>query len=184
LEKSQLSLEALRQNMRSGDIFSLPFSGMILWSAAAVAGLYLNPLTFAYAVLFGTGAIFPLGVLISRVRGLNMMEGGTSNPLTGLFLLGILVLASLWPLIIWGAKTDPTLVVLGAALIAGNIWIIWGWTAGTNIGLHHALGRMIGCYLAYKLVPEPLNQSAICVVVVLAYFYSLIRMRSLRSIKD
>jgi hypothetical protein len=154
----------------------MPLSGLTLWTIAAVLGLFLPPRTFAYAVLWGTGLIFPLAVLIARARG-NDFFAGRENPLTQLFLQSILFVVALYPIAIIGAAGKPLLLVLYPAIAAGLVWIPWGWTADDPVGLRHAIGRTIACYAAYALVPAPWTGSAICGAVVLAYLYSLGAMR-------
>lgn len=169
-------LADLQAAIRGGDTRSMPLSGLILWSAAAVAGLFLPPRTFAVAVLYGTGLIFPFAILIAKLRGRNFFAG-RENPLTQLFLQSILFVAALYPIAIIGAQGRPTLLVLYPAIAAGLVWIPWGWTADDPVGLRHAIGRTVACYAAYALVPAPWTGSAICLAVVAAYLYSLSAMR-------
>jgi len=63
------------------------------------------------------------------------------------------------------------------AILAGVIWIPYGWAAGDPVGLRHAIVRAIGCYVAFALAPPELRAAAICAVVVAAYGYSLACMR-------
>lgn len=169
-------LSELRAAIRGGDTRSMPLSGLFLWSAATVAGLLLSPRAFAYAVLWGTGLIVPLAILISKARGHDFFAG-RDNPLTQLFLQCILFVAALYPIAFIGAAGKPTLLVLYPAIAAGLVWIPWGWTADDPVGLRHAIGRTIACYAAYALVPAPYTGSAICAAVVVAYIYSLLAMR-------
>ena len=169
-------LRDLQSAIRSGDTRSMPLSGLILWSAAAVAGLFLSPRAFATAVLYGTGLIVPLAILIARVRGHDFFAG-RDNPLTQLFLQSILFVAALYPIAIAGAAAKPLILVLYPAIAAGLVWIPWGWTADDPVGLRHAVGRTVACYAAYALVPAPWTGSAICAAVVVAYLYSLAAMR-------
>lgn len=169
-------MSELRAAVRGGDTRSMPLSGLALWSVATVAGLFLSPPAFAYAVLWGTGLIVPLATLIAKVRGHDFFAG-RDNPLTQLFLQCILFVAALYPIAFIGAAGRPLLLVLYPAIAAGLIWIPWGWTADDPVGLRHAIGRTIACYAAYALVPAPWTGSAICAAVVVAYLYSLAAMR-------
>lgn len=175
-EQAARPLNDLRAAIRAGDTRSMPLSGLTLWSIGAVLGLFLSPVAFAYAVLWGTGLILPLAVLIARARGFDFFTG-RENPLLQLFLQSILFVAALYPIAFIGAPGRPTLLVLYPAIAAGLIWIPWGWTADDPVGLRHAIGRTIACYAAYALVPQPWTGSAICLAVVIAYVYSLLAMR-------
>ncbi len=63
----------------------------------------------------------------------------------------------------------------------GIIWIPYGWAADDPVGLHHAIGRCILSYAAYLYAPSPYKATAISAAVILAYLYSLIRMRRPQS---
>lgn len=175
-EQSRLS--DLRQNFLATSTTSMPLAGLILWALAAIAGQMLTPKMLAYSVAFGSGMIFPFALLIDRLRGRNLMAGGRENPLTGLFLQCIGMIVMLWPLVILGAVQNPTFIVLGAAIIAGLVWIPYGWAANDPVGMRHAIGRSLLCYAAYVLTPAAMKGSAICLAVVACYVYSLMTMRS------
>ena len=155
----------------------MPYAGMIFWSIAGIAGVFLTSKQLAYGVAFGSGLIFPLGVLIDRLRGRILLKSGTENPLTGMFLQSIFMVVLLWPLVILGAAGKPLFIVLGAAILTGIIWIPYGWAADVPVGLRHAIARVVLSYVAYIFVPAPYTASAICVAVLVCYCYSLMKMR-------
>jgi hypothetical protein len=173
-------LQDLHAHFLATSTQSMPVAGMIFWAVVGVAALFLEPVPVAYVVLFGSGIIFPLAVLIDRVTGSHRIQrANAENPLTRLFLRSIAMVALLWPLPIIAAQVagDPTLIVLGGAILMGIIWIPYGWAADDPTGMHHAVGRVVGSYAAFLLAPDPYRASAISVVVLLSYFYSLMRMR-------
>jgi cyanate permease len=47
----------------------MPLAGILFWSVAAIAGRILAAEQVAYLVGFGSGAIFPLALLIDKLRG-------------------------------------------------------------------------------------------------------------------
>ena len=67
--------------------------------------------------------------------------------------------------------------MLGVAILAGIIWIPYGWGANDPVGLRHAIVRSVGCYLAYWFSSVDLRATSICAVVALSYLYSLAAMR-------
>ena len=171
------SLKVLKDDFLATSTQSMPYSGMILWTLAGICGLFLTPLQLAYGVAFGSGLIFPLAVLIDRLRGRNPFAGGRENPLTGMFLQSIIMVVLLWPLVILAASGKPTLIVLGAALLTGIIWIPYGWAADDPVGMRHAIARASLSYAAYIFVPTEYKGSAICVAVLACYGYSLMFMK-------
>jgi hypothetical protein len=91
--------------------------------------------------------------------------------------LGLVVLT--WPLVILAARHahDANLIVLGGAILMGIIWILYGWATDDPVGLKHAIGRGLLSYVAFVYVPSPNKATGIYCVVLLAYLYSLLRMK-------
>lgn len=174
---SNRSLDELRADFRANSTNAMPIAGMIIWAALGVAAAFLPERTVANASLYIMVAIMPLAFVIDRARGRNSFAK-SDNPLLKLFLRGIIMVALTIPLAVIGAKGgQPLLVLLGMAILAGVVWIPFGWAADDPSGMVHAVGRGIGCYLAYGLCPAPWTGTAICAVVVAAYLYSLAVMR-------
>jgi hypothetical protein len=171
------SLRALKADFLATSTSSMPYAGILFWSLAGVAGLIVAPKQLALGVAFGSGLIFPLAVLIDKLRGRNLMAGGTSNPLTGMFLQSLVMVVMLWPLVILGAAGNPTFIVLGGAILMGVIWIPYGWAADDPAGMRHAVLRVVLCYAAYLLAPASFQGSAICAAVLVCYFFSLLTMK-------
>ena len=177
MSNADTSLSILKANFLSTSTQSMPFAGIIFWSTIGIAGFYLSLKILAIATAFGSGAIFPLAVLIDKLRGRNLIEQGKDNPLTKMFLQSLCMVALLWPLVILGGMEKPVFVVLGAAILTGIVWIPYGWAAEDPVGRHHAIARGVLCYLAYIFVLKPYKASAICAAVLFCYCYSLAKMR-------
>ena len=75
-------LDLLRRDFLATSTQSMPIAGMVFWLAAAVASRILTPTGLAYFVGFGSGTVFPLGLMIDRLRGLPMLQGGSTNPVS------------------------------------------------------------------------------------------------------
>lgn len=102
----------------------------------------------------------------------------TGNPLLPMFLRGTAVVL-LWPLVIMAAQLAkaPNLIVLGGAVLMALVWIPYGSAADDPVGIQHAVGRTLGCSAAYALAPAPYTATAISMVVVLSYAYTVLRMK-------
>jgi hypothetical protein len=172
------SLTALRARFLATSTVSMPLAGLLVWAAIGVAGLLLPPSRVGWLAVYAMAAILPLAFAIEKLRGRDPFVRD-ENPITTLFFQSIVGIGLLFPLVIGAARTagDPALLVLGVAILAGVIWIAYGWGADDPVGLRHAVLRALGSYLAYWLAPPALRPSAICAVVVLAYGYSLVAMR-------
>jgi hypothetical protein len=157
----------------------MPLAGIIFWSVVAMSGRFLPAQQVAYLVGFGSGAIFPLALLIDRLRGRKRVANPDENPLLGMFLQSLVVVALLWPFVIIAAvvSRSPDLVVLGGAILMGIVWIPYGWAADDPVGKRHAIARCISSYAAFVLVSPAYRTTAIAIVVLVCYGYSLLTMR-------
>lgn len=171
-------LSELRRHFLATSTVSMPLAGLIVWTAIGVAALFLPQALIGWFAIYAMAIILPLAFLLDRLRGRALFQG-QENPVTKLFLASIAGIGIMFPLVIGAslAAHDPNIMVLGVAILAGVIWIQYGWGADDPVGLRHAIARAIGCYLAYWFVPPPYKASAICFVVALAYLYSLAAMR-------
>lgn len=172
-------LAVLQADFRRTSTNAMPIAGAVAWGALGLAALRLSPVAIGTGALYIMCAILPLAFLVERLRGRNLFSGATGNPLERLFFLSVAWVALTIPLVLIGARgaDNPTLVVLGMAVLAGLIWIPYGWAADDPAGLQHAVGRSVLCYAAYALVAAPWTASAICAAVVLSYGVTLARMR-------
>jgi len=176
---STTRLNDLRADFLATSTQSMPIAGILYWAVVAVAALRVTPQQLAYIVGFGSGTIFPLGILIDRLRGRTISRADSSNPVTQMFLQSLAVVALLWPLVLIAAfqAHSANLIVLGGAILMGIIWVPWGWAANDPVGLRHAIARCILSYACFLFVPAPYTATAISIAVLLCYLYSLLFMR-------
>lgn len=172
------SLSVLQVDFVKNSTNSMPIAGMITWFALGIAALFLAPKIIGTLAIYIIMAIMPIAFILDRLQGKNLFSGG-DNPLTKMFLSSIISIALTVPLVITAANIsgDANFIVLGMGILAGVIWIPYGWAADDPVGMRHAVGRAIGCYAAYAYVADPYKASAICTIVVLSYLYSLLFMK-------
>ncbi len=174
---SAAPLDTLREDFLATSTTSMPIAGMIFWAGAAIASLLLPAKLAAIGVAFSSGLIFPLAVLIDRLRGRRMLATGTKNPLSAMFLQSTMMVGLLWPLVIIAGIDKPAIVILGAAILTGIVWIPYGWAANDPVGMRHAIARIALCYIAYIFVPAGYVGVAISAAVLACYTYSMLYMR-------
>jgi hypothetical protein len=172
------SLAELRQRFLATSTISMPLAGLIVWSAMGVAALFVPKAAVGWMAVYVMAAILPLAFAIEKLRGRNPFVKD-DNPVSTLFFQSIVGIGLMFPLVIGAAEAagNPDIMVLGVAILAGIIWIPYGWGADDPVGLRHAIGRAVGCYLAYWFAPDDLRPTIICGVVALSYIYSLAAMR-------
>lgn len=172
------SLAELHADFRAGSTTSVPLAGMICWGLLGVAAPFLTARLVGTLALYIMAGILPLAFTLDKLRGRNLFAS-SGNPLDQLFLRSIVGIGVTVPLLLIAAKTanSPDLVVLGMAILAGVIWIPYGWAADDKVGLIHVVARAIGCYAAYALAPIAYRPTAICAAVVASYVFTLRFMR-------
>lgn len=175
---SSETLAALHADFRSGSTTSMPVAGLLCWGLLGFAALFLTPKIVGTLALYIMVGILPLAFLIDKLKGRNLFASN-GNPLDKLFLSSIVGIGVTVPLVLIAANAakSPDLVVLGMAILAGVIWIPYGWAAEDKAGMIHAIIRAVGCYAAYALVADVYRATAICAVVVASYAYTLAFMR-------
>ncbi len=172
------TLAELRERFLATSTISMPLAGLIVWSAIGVAALLVPKALIGWMAIYAMAVILPLAFAIEKLRGRNPFVSDP-NPVSKLFFQSIIGIGLMFPLVIGAADAagDPNIMVLGVAILAGIIWIPYGWGADDPVGLRHAILRAIGCYLAFWFAPQELKATAICAVVALSYMYSLAAMR-------
>ena len=172
------SLAELRERFLATSTISMPLAGLIVWSAMGVAALVVPKELVGWMAVYAMAAILPLAFAIEKLRGRNPFAKD-DNPISNLFFQSIIGIGLMFPLVIGAADAagDPDILVLGVAILAGIIWIPYGWGANDPVGLRHAIVRAVGCYFAYCFSPDDLAPTYICATVALSYVYSLVAMR-------
>jgi hypothetical protein len=172
------SLAELRDRFLATSTISMPLAGLIVWAVMGVAAMFVPKPLVGWMAVYVMAAILPLAFAIEKLRGRNPFRKD-ENPISNLFFQSIIGIGLMFPLVIGAAEAagDPDILVLGVAILAGIVWIPYGWGANDPVGLRHAIMRAVGCYLAYWFSPDDLRATGICAVVALCYIYSLAAMR-------
>lgn len=181
---AQTHLAALRTDFddHAGRSLALPIAGATIWSAIGVASLFLPPATGSLVLLFGTGAIFPLGLAVARRLGERLLDN--PSPLAALMGRCVLMVNLLWAVHLTVFVLAPTYLPLTVGIGLGLHWVVFGWIIGHPLGLIHAVSRTALVTAAWWLVPTH-RIGAVAAAVVLSYGYSFYalatRPRSLRG---
>lgn len=143
MEKQPLEnhLAALRADFdrQAGRSLALPVAGALIWTVAGVAGLTLPTRTATFVLLFASGAIFPVGLLIARQLGEKLIDN--TNPLARLMGLAVLMVNLLWALHLTLLAHDVALFPLSLGIGLGIHWVVFSWIIGNPLGTIHAIAR-------------------------------------------
>jgi len=169
------SLEAQRAAfIRDGGRFlAFPLAGAIDWTAIAVTSRFVPKPQSVYVVLFGTGMIFPVALLIARIAREQIFQPG--NRFAALMGSSVLMVNLLWALHLPLAYLLPAIVPLSVALALGLHWIVFGWIIGSPLGLIHALLRTFLCTAAFFLFPAH-GLLAVAASVVICYTITMVQL--------
>ena len=153
---------------------ALPITGIIVYSAAAVLSLLLDPRWHNLALTLCFWSIMPVGALMMKLRG---EEVGTpaDNPLFGLSTNARWMALATWgihiPVWIYAPELFPISVGIGFALH----WVVFAWTVDHPVGFFHLGMRIAFVLLAWHLVPAN-RMGAVAIGIALAYAISVIQL--------
>ncbi len=167
------SLRQLRADydVQGGRSLALPLAGAIVWAAIGIAALFLTPRMSTFALIIGTGAIFPIGLLLARLLSEKLLN--STNPLAKLMAMCVLMVNLLWAVHITLLFTSPALISLTLGISLGLHWIVFSWIIQNPMGIIHTIARTIFVTAAWWIFPEH-RVSAVAAAVELAYLYSIV----------
>ena len=165
-------LSALRADYerQAGRSVALPIAGAVVWAVVGLAALVLPEWPATLALLFGTGLMFPLAMLLARPLGEKLIDN--SSPLARLMAQAVLMVNLLWALHFTVIVLDPQYVPLTLGIGLGLHWIVFSWILGHPVGMIHAILRTLLVTLAWWLFPET-RLATVSLAVVIAYAMSI-----------
>ena len=152
---------------------AMPLAGALVWLTIAISGYVLPEDRATVVMLFGTGLIFPVALLIAKFRRENLT--GRLNPLSRLMGLSVLMVNLLWAVHLPLLLGAPRFLPLSLGIGLGIHWIVYSWIIQHPVGLVHAIlrtGLVVGAWSAlptHRLLAVP-------VVIVIVYLISLVLM--------
>jgi hypothetical protein len=159
----------------SGRALSMPLAGALVWASLGIASLWLDQQWAIFAMLYATGAIFPLALLIAKLRGEAIML--KNNPLSQLMGISVLMVNLLWALHIPLVIYAPEFVTLSLGIGLGLHWCIYSWIIQHPLGVVHAVLRTLLVVAAWFALPEQ-RVFAEAMAVTLAYALSIYQMHT------
>ena len=172
---SELRLNYERETNRS---LAMPMSGALVWLVIAIFGYLLPENRATVVMLFGTGLIFPVALLIAKLRRENLTD--RLNPLSRLMGMSVLMVNLLWAVHLPLLMGAPRFFPLSLGIGLGIHWIVYSWIIQHPVGLIHALLRTALVVAAWSVFPTH-RLIAVPIVIVIVYMVSLVWMSS-RSI--
>lgn len=137
--------------IRANGGISLPAAGALYWLALGLAGFYLDQSHWTYAALFGSGLIFPLGLLLSKPLKANLM---VQSPLGSLFFPAFMSMFLSYPVSMTAAYYNVSIAPLAFSIGMSLHWPVIGWMYGSRICYVHALARAILVTACWFVFPD------------------------------
>jgi hypothetical protein len=166
------SLASLRADFGKSRMLAMPIAGTLAWLATAFFGAVLSLEGACYALFICTGSVFPLGLLIARFTGEDLLGSQSNNPLDRLFGLTVLMANLSWGIAIPFWLVEPTSLPLSAGILAGTMWIPLSWLIQHPVGFVHAILRTVLVLITWIALPEH-RFVAVPLVIVLVYLISI-----------
>ncbi|PTX90677.1 hypothetical protein [Opitutus sp. ER46] len=171
---SDLELERDSFIAQSGRFLAFPIAGAVVWTVVGILGLLLPPLTARYALVFGSGVIFPLALLVARFTGQRVFIPG--NRFANLMGLSVLMVNLLWALhLALLTSRSAHLMPLSLAIGLGLHWIVFGWIIQAPLGLVHAIVRTVLCTVVTFAFPQH-SLTAVAFAVVACYAMTMVQL--------
>jgi hypothetical protein len=158
---------------RKGSL-ALPITGVIVYSAAALLSLVVDPSSHNLVLTLCFWSIMPVGFVIGRMRGEDMSTP-VENPLLRLSAMARIMALATWaihiPIWIHAPALFPISVGIGFALH----WVVFSWTVGHPVGLIHLGMRIVFVLSAWHLCPAD-RMGAVSLGIALAYAISVFQL--------
>lgn len=168
-----VSLDEHRARFARSPFLSMPIAGAIAWTGIGVAGLLLPTPFAAWALFIGTGTIFSLGLLVARFTGEDLLgRQRAGNPFDALFLRAVVMAWLVFAIAIPFFRIEPTSLPLTVGILAGLMWLPFGWIIQHWVGTFHAVSRTVLCVVAWYAFPDK-RFVAIPAVIVAIYLVTI-----------
>jgi hypothetical protein len=164
--KARLLADRLASFRRLKGGYSVPLAGAVYWAVLAWVGYHATPRAWITVAMWGSGAIFPLALLLAKLLRNDFMADRTA---TGDVLVPTFVSMLLfWPMLAASLRVAPELAPLILAIGMSMHWPVIGWSYGkTALYTGHAVVRAVVAFLIWTLVPDgrfTLLPLSVCVI--------------------
>ena len=166
------TLRELRAEFAGRRFLAMPIAGAIAWTIAGVLGALLPALAWL-ALFICTGIIFPVGLLVARFLGEDLLgKTRKNNEFDRLFLLTVLMANLVWAIAIPFFMIVPSSLPLSLGILAGLMWVPFSWMIQHWVGLFHGIARTVLVVAAWYLFPRH-RFVVIPAVIVVIYLISI-----------
>ncbi|MEQ8406399.1 MAG: hypothetical protein RKE49_14985 [Oceanicaulis sp.] len=180
--RARLREVRLAQYARLRGGFPIPLAGMVYWLVLAGLGHSLQLGDWASVAFFGSGAIFPLALVFSKLFNTPFMKD--RSPVDSVLFPAFVSMLLFWCFIAASVSEAPSLVPLILAVGMSAHWPVIGWSYGrTALFTAHAVARSVLATVLWIAFPDerltwlPLSVAAAYALTVIALWVDSARVR-------
>lgn len=162
---------------RTNRSLSMPIAGAIIWTIVGGLSVVLSYPYALLAMVAATGGIFPLALIIARLRREELVSN--PNPLAKLMGMCVLMVNLLWAVHIPLFLGAPEYVPLSLGISLGLHWVVYSWIIQHPLGIVHAILRTGLLLLVWQVWPSQ-RILGVAIVIVFVYTISLYQMQTRR----
>ncbi len=163
--------------------FPLPLAGAVYWLALGGLGYSLPLQTWLMVAMFGSGLVFPLGLLIAKLFNNDFMKD--KQAVKSVLLPALIGMLLFWPMLIASLQVAPQLAVLILAIGMFMHWPVAGWSYNrVFLFSSHSVVRALVVYGIWMWLPDgrltliPFAVGVIYLLTVLAILVDTSRLRA------
>jgi hypothetical protein len=128
-----------------------PILGAIFWTSLGVAGYFLSPQTWCFAVLCLIAVVLPIGIALFRRLVKKLL---LKSPLASLILPALVPVCLSFAITVPAYFTDISLVPLTLVLGLTFHWPVVGWLYNQPVFIIHSLVRTTVAVFMWSFFPE------------------------------
>jgi hypothetical protein len=148
MDLDQMRSDLARRTRRG---IGMPLTGALWWLGLAALGSSFPARTANLVAFFATGAVFPIGWLLTRACGGDLMA---RSPLTALGMQLNFVQFAYWPVLIAVHYAQPQLVPFTFAVLFGSHFMPYGWYYRSAGYLLLGIGAPLAATLMQIFAPQ------------------------------
>jgi len=151
--KDAVLRERIASYMRLRGGFPIPLAGAIYWLILGFAGYRLELVDWAMLAFIGSGAIFPLALLLAKIFKNNFMKD--KNVVHSVLIPTFISMLLFWAFIVIAVKQAPEMVPAILAIGMSVHWPVIGWSYGrAALFSAHSIIRAIVVVFIWFQFPE------------------------------
>lgn len=169
--KAKLLADRLASYYRLRGGFPIPLAGALYWAILAYLGQMMEFSDWAMAALWGSGAIFPVALILAKLFKNNFMKD--KSAVLSVLPPTLISMLLFWPMLVVVTKTEPSLFPAVLAIGMSIHWPVIGWSYGRSaLFSTHAIIRAVVVAYIFFTFPDK-TQTLLPLAVAIIYLLTV-----------